>query len=240
MTDDLTAQFARMQNYTAALRHLLSDAQELAPHESSGTDRTGVVQVVLGSDGLPKTVRVDPSWERAIDPAGVGSAVMEAFQTAVKERMDVWTEALAEDGFQDRVDEMKRGKAPESRIPAMFRKPVPDVAPRPIGAVAEDMFVAFDKARTSPPSNDPTAGADRSGKVTITLSTTALTACTVDAEWAEDQPGTTIAEALGEALQAAKRELAQSDADRADSAGGLDGLLAETMALLNNPGRFAD
>jgi hypothetical protein len=240
LTDDLMAQFATMQKHTAALRLLLSDAQERAPRESSGTDETGAVQVVLGPDGLPSTMRVDPSWQQAIGPAGVGSAVMDAFQAAVKERMDVWTEALAEDGFQDRVEEMKRGRAPESRVPAAFRKPVPKVVPRPIGAVAEDMFVAFDKVRTSPPSNDPAAGADRSEKVTITLSTNALTACTVDAEWAEEQSGTEVTEALGEALRAAKRQLAQSGANRVDPAGGLDGLFAETMALLNDPRRFAD
>lgn len=240
MTEDLTTQFARMQKYTAALRHLLADAQDRAPHEASGTDRTGAVQVVLGPDGLPKKVRVDPSWQRTLGAAGVGPAVMEASQAALKERMDAWTEALAEDGFQDRVADMKRGRAPESRVPAMFRKPVPEVAPRPIGAVAEDMFSAFDKVRTSTPSNDPAAGTDRSGKVTITLSTTALTACTVDAEWAEDQPGTAVADALGEALRAAKRELAQSGANRVDPADGLDGLFAETMALLNDPRRFAD
>lgn len=240
MTDDLMAQFAMMQKHTAALRLLLSDAQERAPRESSGTDRTGAVQVVLGRDGLPSTMRVDPSWKQAIGAAGVGSAVMEAFQAAVKERMDVWTEALAEDGFQDRVEAMKRGRAPESRVPAAFRKPVPTVTPRPIGAIAEDMFVAFDNVRTSPPTNDPASGADRSGKVTITLSTTALTGCTVDAEWAEEQSGTAVTDALGEALRAAKRELAESGANRTDPAGGLDGLFAETMALLNDPRRFAD
>ncbi|GAB3905592.1 hypothetical protein ACFQ1S_06885 [Kibdelosporangium lantanae] len=241
MTDDLAAQFAQIQKYTAALHSLMTAAQEHAPRQSAGADRSGAVQVTLGSDGLPRTFRVDNDWDRKIEPAAFGGAVVEAFQAAISDRLEAWSRSLAEDGWQDRVDQLRSPGAPtEGTIPAAFRKPVEDVVPRPIGDIAEDVFKAFDDVTASPPPETTEAsGTDQTGKLVLGLSAQGLTSCTVDERWAADQTAARLMNALGQALTAAKEDLAR-DSQRPQPLSGVDHLFAEAMALLNDPRRLAD
>lgn len=60
--DDLMAQFAQMQKYTAALHGLITEAQAQAPQRSEGADQSKAVRVVLGHERLqpPLTIRADP------------------------------------------------------------------------------------------------------------------------------------------------------------------------------------
>jgi hypothetical protein len=237
------AQFAQMQKYTAALHGLMSSAQAQAPRHAEGSNRTGSVRVTLGPDGLPESFHVDREWNRRISSDAFASGVLEAFQAAVSDRMAVWGESLAEDGWQDRVDRLKGGltNAPEGRIPPAFRKPVEEVRPRPIGDVTEDVIKALDNmnAFSSMPRDDSATGTDRRGDLTITLSPTGLTSCTADGDWVSQQSAASLMNALGEALAAAKEEL-RNKAENPEPVSGLDRLFAEAMALLNDPGRLAD
>lgn len=240
MTDDLAAQFAQIQKYTATLHSLMTVAQEHAPRQSEGADESGAVRVILDSDGLPRTFRVDNNWDRKIDPAAFGGAVMEAFQAAISDRLEAWSRSLAEDGWRDRVDQLKGPSAPTGgQVPAAFRKPVENVAPRPIGDIAEDVFKAFDNVAAPPPKTNGASGTDQTGKLAVTLSAQGLTSCTVDERWAADQTAARLMNALGQALAAAKEDLSRNS-QNPQPLSGVDRLFAETMALLNDPRRLAD
>ncbi|MCE7001635.1 hypothetical protein LWC34_02085 [Kibdelosporangium philippinense] len=242
MTDELAVQFAQMQKYTATLHSLMTAAQSHAPRQSAGADKSGAVRITLGPDGLPASFRVDNDWDRKITPAAFGGAVMEAFQVAINDRMETWTRALAEDGWRDRVDQVKGpATATEGRIPAAFRKPVEEVNPRPIGDIAEDMFKAFDTvdALAAVPKSDGASGTDRTGKITISLSSSGLTSCTVDEHWAARQTAAQLMNALSQALTAAKEDLSRKS-QKPQPMSGVDRLFAEAMALLHDPRRLAD
>ncbi|MGQ0839138.1 hypothetical protein [Actinokineospora sp.] len=246
MIEDMMAQFAQMQRYATALQNLVAGAQEHAPRESEGADPTKSVHVTLGPDGLPTTFRVDTEWERKMGPETFGGAVVEAFQAAIGERLSAWTSALAEDGWQDRVDKLKGGLtgAPDKgRIPPAFRKPdAEDIPARPVGDLSEQVIKAFDNIdvfSAQSAARGVGTGMDRSGKLTIVLSTTGLTSCSADAHWVGEQTAARLMNALGEALAAAKADLA-ANAEKPAPNNGMDQVLAEAMALLNDPRRLAD
>ncbi|CCH31517.1 hypothetical protein BN6_42300 [Saccharothrix espanaensis DSM 44229] len=232
-------QLARVQEYAATVRELLDGARAHAPTRAEGADGSGTVHVVLGPDGLPTSFRVDTGWDRRITPAGFGGAVLEAFQAAVADRMETWTRSMAADGWQQRADRVDA--AATGRIPPALRAPVPEVAPRPLGEVVEDALKAFDDvdAFAGLPTSGGATGADRSGKLTVTLSPTGLTSCTADERWVGAQSAASLMNALGEALAAARRGLADLPAPPA-STGPLDRLFGEAMALLSDPRKLAD
>lgn len=243
--DDLMAQFAQMQKYTAALHGLITEAQAQAPQHSEGTDQSTAVRVVLGPDGLPTSFRVEADWNRRIDPASFGGAVLEACQAAIGERLNAWTRTLQDDGWKARADRLTAGSAaaPEQgRVPPAFRSPEPAVRPRPLGDITEDVIKAFDNVgwlAQQPPPTVGGSGSGAGGKVTITLSGTGLTSCSADPRWVSNQTAAQLMNALSTALSAAKADLAKRPASPGPGSG-LDSLLAETMALLNDPRRLAD
>ncbi|MGH3696540.1 MAG: hypothetical protein ACRDRX_21540 [Pseudonocardiaceae bacterium] len=244
--DDLARQFAQMQNYAAALHSLITDAQAQAPLHAEGSDRSRAVHVVLGPDGLPTTFRVEADWKRRIEPAAFGAAVLEAFQAAVGDRLSAWTRTLEDDGWKTRADRLTSGAddpaaAPSrDRVPPAVHRPVSASRSRPIGDLTEDVIKAFDTVRTvaaQPP--QPVVGSGRGGTVTITLSSTGLTSCSADPGWVREQTAAQLMNALSTALAAAKEDLA----NRPPGSGpekGLDGLLSEAMAVLNDPRRLVN
>lgn len=138
--------------------------------------------------------------------------MMEAFQVAINDRMKAWTRSLVEAGWRDRVDQIKGpSAAAEGRLPAAFRKPVEEVSPRPISDIAEDVFKAFDAvdALAATPKSEEANGTDRTGKLTISLSSSGLTSCTVDEHWVARQTAAQLMNALSQALTAAKENLSR-------------------------------
>ncbi len=247
--DDLARQFAQMQGYAAALHSLITDAQARAPQHSEGADRSRAVRVMLGPDGLPTTFRVETDWKRRIEPAAFGAAVLEAFQAAVGDRLSAWTRTLEDDGWKARADQLTSGAdspaaAPShGRVPPAFHRPVVStIRSRPIGDVTEDAIKAFDTVRTlaaQPPPPAGGSGCGGGGKVIITLSSTGLTSCSADPGWVCEQTAAQLMNALSTALAAAKEDLANRP-QSSGSGSGLDGLLAEAMAVLNDPRRLVN
>jgi hypothetical protein len=245
MTDDLAAQFARIQQYAAGLRGLLADAQARAPRRAEGSDEKKTVHVVLDADGMPQSFTVSADWESKVKPDGLGGAVMEAFQAAVGQRLAEWTTTLNRVGWQDEVELLKRGGGgrDEGEVPPAFRKqPQQPAEPRPLGDLAEDMIAAFDRpASFAPPSpTEATATGTVGGdKVVVSLSGNGLVSCTVDGHWARRQTANQLSKALGDALATAKSRLSRRPATP-NPAEGLDRIFGEAMALLNDPRRLAD
>jgi hypothetical protein len=248
MTDELMSQFARIQNYAAALHGLLAAAQTRAPQRSEGVDRSGVVHVVLGPDGLPAKFRVNTDWQRRIEPAAFGDAVLEACRVAVGERMAAWTRSLENEGWQERLEGLGdgppgpgTGSVPDHAM-FMAHQSTPDAQPRPIGEVTEDVFRAFDDLSrwiAQPP--QPASGSGTAGgrRLLVTLSKAGLISCTADPRWVAAQTAPRLTTALDRALSEARQDLANKPEEPSPGAG-LDGLLTEIMALLHDPGRTAD
>lgn len=248
MTDDLMTQFAHMQSYTAALHGLITEAQARAPQHSEGADQSNAVRVVLGPDGLPTSFRVQRDWNRRIEPAAFGGAVLEACQAALGERLAAWTRTLQDHGWKARADRLHGGlddpaaRLEQGRVPLAFGHPGPAVRPRPLGDVTEDVFTAFDnvsRLTQQPPPPARGTGSAGGGKLTITLSSTGLTSCGADPRWVSHQTAAQLMNALSAALCAAKQDLASTPPSPAP-ASGLDRLLAEALALLNDPRRLAE
>lgn len=235
--DDLLAELTQLHDYAQGLQGLLATARQAAPAASSGSDRTGTVTVVLGPDGLPESFRVRAGWHRDVAPAAFAELVMEAFRTAVGERLKAWTDTLDEQGWRDGVDRPRTDAAagPAGRIPPALRHPAAD--PRSIDAVTEDMIKAFDDVHRFAESGVRTAtgrGADRSGNLTLVLSAAGLVSCTANADWVSTQSAASLMNALGEALRAARADLARQP-EQASMSEGLDSLLGEAFALLRDP-----
>jgi hypothetical protein len=74
-------------------------------------------------------------------------------------------------------------------------------------------------------------------KLTVRISPAGLVSCVVDEQWAAQQSAATLVSAFDEALARAKTDLtAKADADPEHR---LDRVVAEALALLNDPRRLA-
>lgn len=237
MTDDLAAQFAQMQRYALALKDMVNSAQSQSPSRAQGSDATGAVRVVLGPDGIPTSFRVDRDYNRKIDPGSFGSAVLEAFQSAMEDRLSTWGNSLVENGWQQRQEDLQRGRyqpTAESQVPAAFRQPSATTAPRALDEVTEDVLRAFDNASQYSSHPRTARGTDQSGHLTIELSTSGMTSCTADGAWVSKQTAARLTNALGQALSRAREVLAEAS-EPPGGATSLDQLVAEALALLARP-----
>lgn len=233
--DDLLAELAQLHEYAQGLQGLLATARQAAPAASSGSDRTGTVTVALGPDGLPESFQVRPGWHRTIAPVAFAGLVLEAFQAAVGERLKTWTGTLDDQDWRADVERLATDARPVVRIPPALRRPTTD--PRSVDAVAEDVIKAFDDVHRFAESGVPTAtgsGADRSGNLTLVLSAAGLVSCTADADWVSTQSAAALMNALGDALRAARADLARQP-EQSSRSDGLDSLLGEAFALLRDP-----
>lgn len=243
MNDDLLAQFAQMQKYMSAMHNMINKAQACAPSEANGADETGTVAVVLGPNGLPKTYRIVENWDEHVKPDELSNAVIKAFQAAVTKRMSQWSKTLEKADFEDEIDRLKRGVVSDrERIPEAFQGKVPEIDnPRPLSEITEDVLGAFNNidSFTGAPPTDTAIGKDESESVTVTLSATGLTSCTVDARWAKRATATRLMVALTQATDIAKKKLSR-EARLQNRSAGLDHLIAEAMARLSNPTTLGD
>ncbi|GGM68458.1 hypothetical protein GCM10012275_43710 [Longimycelium tulufanense] len=245
MTDDLMRELVQLQRYATGLQELMAEANAEAPSRTTGTDHTGVIQVGLGADGLPEAIRVQQGWERRLEPARVGEAVVEAAQVALGERMASWTIRLRDIGWQAQVERLQQGDEPPAppvpgEVPPALRRAVDQARPRPLGDLAEDMIAAFDHVeQMTPPAVATATGSAAAGKLTLTLSRAGLVSCVAEPHWVARQTATMLTNALGEALAGARTALART-IEPHHPTGALERFLAETLAVLRDPHRLAE
>lgn len=249
MADELLRELSQIQQYATGLQGLLASAQAQAPPSSEGADRSGTIRVLLDADGQPNAFRVEPGWHRKLAAPDFGDAVIEAFQAAMGMRLAVWTKTLQERGWQADVDRLQVGSmdkqpsaAPSAQLPPVVRPIAQEMRPRSIDEIAEDVIKAFDNVKDTvlaSPQGATGTGSSRSGKLVLTLSKTGLVSCNADPQWVSGQTAASLMNALGEALTAARADLAKN-ADQPAPSGSLDRLLAEALELLSNPRRVVD
>jgi hypothetical protein len=228
MFDDILRDLRVMQQQASSLQAALARAQAQAPRRADGADATGAVRVTLGPDGLPATVTVSGDWARLLRPAAVGGAVVEAYLVAARGRTAAWFSALDREGWPSTVEE------PDPSPP---EPPPAEPARRDRNAIAADVLQAFDQVDEYARRPGVTATgttSNRTGTVTITLSTGALLSCVVEEGWAARQSGPGMSRAIDEALDAARAALTAA-ASATDPTGHLDELLGEALALISEP-----
>lgn len=248
MADDLTQRLERLQRYAAGLQGLLAQAQEQAPPSATGQDATGSVRVEVGPDGLPESIVVGAEW-RGARGADLEAAVQEAGAAAMTGRMTEWSQALEDGGWQHRADDLKRGAATGPiEVP---RRAAPTAPPAGVGSgrslsqLTGDVLDAVqhrDAIDGAPALSARGTGSSGPGGVQVTLSAAGLQSCTVPDGWVGSRSSWELTTAFGSALTAAKRELAASvaAAEETRDAAGLDGMLADALALLGDPDRLGD
>jgi hypothetical protein len=221
---------------------LIDTAQDATPRAATASDPTGMISVTLGPDGLPKSFRVESDWNRHITPERLGQAVLDAFTAAMGERMAMWAKTLQDRGWQQEVDELDSGSpAPYAgEVPPAFRRPT--AHPRSLDVVAEEMMRALDRAPEIGAAQERSGtgtGSNGSGALTLTLSANGLVSCIAERHWASRQSGTSLTNALGEALAAARADFARHNHD-APTGPNLNGLFNEAIALMNDPRRLME
>lgn len=251
MTDDMMRELADLQRSAATLQGLLGAAQQGAPAGAEGFDATGTVRAHLGADGVPDSVELGANWQRRVPPERLGTAVVEACTVAAERRMEAWSQALADGGWRERVDRARAEEdAPTADGAGTGADPPPAAPPpvlpagtnpRPVGELMEDMLTAFDRVEeiAQQPVGPQGTGTGAYGKVTVTVSRSGMSSCLVDAQWAMYLDADAVTAALEEALAAARADLQAGGSGGPGPGGGLDRLLAEALALINDPTRLA-
>jgi hypothetical protein len=247
--EEILRDLARLRNYAAGLQQVMADFQQAAPDRSQGTDRSGAVLAVLGADGLPEAIRVDAHWNNRLRAGSFGAAVVEASETAMRERGAAWSRALKGSDWQRRVDLLEAdpaGAAPADpgTVPPAFRRP--GGSTRPLAELAEDVIGALDAVAASAPEvpHGPRgAAANREGTLTLTLSPSGQVSCRADPRWVEGRTGAQLTEALSAVLTAARQDLAASSRAAAASRDGAaerqGRLMEEILAALEDPRRIS-
>jgi hypothetical protein len=181
---------------------VLADVQARAPRRAEGTDPTGSVRMWLGPDGGAEAIEVAADWAEKLRPEQFAAAVLAACADATQRRMAAWSTALA---ARDPWDD-----------PPPLHIPVPPVA-RPTGSqrapkdIGEDLIKAAGiiLAYARDPDPAPT-GTGHNGGLTVTVGQYRLVSCRADPQWTYHQSGGTLASAFGQALAAARRDLAEA------------------------------
>jgi len=244
--DEMLRELERYGRYADGLRLLMQEAQSMMPERAEGRDKRRVALVVLGADGFPGTLRIESDWARKTKPEFLGDAVLNAFQAAVAARMEAWSQELERSGWTARSERL----TPEEPGPAPVRGGLPPAfggtraAPtafarpaRPIEAIVDDAFRAFDKAEEPPPVPEAT-GTAASRRVRVTLSGDAgLAECHIDPHWAAGKSSTMLNGALAEALEQA-RDVLEASGGVPSLTGELNSLFGELMTLLQSPERL--
>ncbi|GLY01715.1 MULTISPECIES: hypothetical protein [Actinoplanes] len=203
MTDEMMRRLSLLHAETARWGDLAATFTASAPRQAEGSDESGRVTVTLGANGLPRSIRVRNDWTRYLRPDRLGSAVMDAATDALRRGMQDWAYELDDRGWRGRLRDVEDER--------FHREPIgqprsPAGLARELGELTEDVIRALQTTRSADQeqSAEPVKGTGGGGHVAVVLGPAGLTACTVDAAWAERNSGDDITAALGRALRTAE------------------------------------
>ncbi|WNE99220.1 YbaB/EbfC family nucleoid-associated protein [Streptomyces luomodiensis] len=251
MSEDIFRELQQFQQYAENLQRLMSDMHDRVPQSSEGTDPQGAVSVTLGADGLPESIKIASDWQRRRAVGDLGSAVVEAFESAMSDRLERWSRSLEQSGWEARAEQLDDGlassasTAPARPFPEISDHDVRYVLRRPLDESIEDALTALDAVDQLdanaflPPE---VTGDSAARRVTITVTAHALVSCEVDPQWAAGQSTVRLNQALNEALNDARGKLGSAESPGAAGVANLhaDGLMNEFLAMIKDPQRFLD
>lgn len=222
MDEKMMARLAGLQAKIAHYNRLASQLAAAAPQQAEGADPSGHVTIRLDRTGLPLSVRVRSGWQRHIAPEHLGDAVVQANTAAIQQGMAAFSQALHDSGWQGRQG-----------APQVLSETPPEPSrgtARDLPEITENAIAALAKVQQapSPAGEEQATGTDRSGQVSVSLSSSGLSSCRVGARWAASRD----AEAISAALQAAISTARSTIGTPASSPDGTDGLLGDALATL--------
>jgi hypothetical protein len=213
LTGQASHDMGRAQRQAERLRRLVAETRGDLPGRTEGTDRTGAVRVVLGGDGLPTSIEVAADWQHRVVASAFGDAVLDAFDTATRARVEAWSAALR----RPRPAAPVHGDARYGRLP-----PVDATPARPMTMLVDEVLRAADdlvRRGAAPPATPTGTGSDGSGRLTLTLSAAGIESCTAPAHWLSCQYADDLNSALARALAAARADLGVAQAGQVDASG---------------------
>jgi hypothetical protein len=204
MTDE-NKELHRLRAEARGLQRMVELANSQVPTRSEGIDSTGAVEIVLGDNGLPRTIHVEDGWDHKLRAERLGQAVIEAFSAAFYERLRAWTTAFTDAGEPALLElEPEPEPEPEPPDPVANRLNDPD-------AYALAVIEALDNLGNllEPPPVCGIGSVSRGG-VVVTLTGAGMVSCTADPTFITAQSGEELTQAFGAALAAAKEDLARA------------------------------
>jgi hypothetical protein len=241
--EEILRDLARLNQRAAGLAKLLTAIERAAPARSQGIDRTGMVQAVLGPDGVPEAIQVHGNWRERLPAASFAGAVAQACQAAMHERVQAWTRVLADAGWQERFDRLRHDSGAATAdpgpppVPPAFRR-ADGARTRDPGSLIEEVISRHDatsQAMTAQAQAPPQGtGATPGRTVVLTLLAGGRVNCQADPRWVDQQMGATLTRALGQALASARQDLARASGEHSRGAAEPDGLTAELLAAMND------
>ncbi|MFF7653398.1 YbaB/EbfC family nucleoid-associated protein [Streptomyces sp. NPDC007983] len=248
MTDDIFRGMREFQQYAEQLQQLMTDMQEQIPQHAVGEDVQGAVTVQLGPDKLPESIKVASDWERRQSPDGLGQAVFEAYESALRELMEGWSRSLEQTGWEERAEridkdfELSESSASPPIPQWMGSQGAHQAVHRPAQDAIEDTLSAFEALeRLDTDSFQPpeVRGESAARRVIVAVTPQTLVSCEIDPQWASKQSTVRLNQALSEALNNARAKLATTQSPGAAGASNLgaqgQGLMSEFLAMLNDP-----
>ena len=236
--EDLTRELARIQRYASGMQELLADAEARTPHQVDAVDRSEAVRVRLDQSGLPDLIEVVPDWQRWLAPEALGAAVVEAGNAAATRRLAIWSRAVNDSPWQERVDRLAVDADADVDLPA----PAPVSAPGRAPTLSLDELMGealyaldhLDEYIPAAPESIQGNGTDRTGELTLVLSKQGVMSCSADPRWLADQDGDALTYSFAEALRTARAALDRTErTERAETpASRLPDLFAEALANL--------
>lgn len=219
----------RLAQKAADLRETMRGIQDASPERTEGSDRSGAVRVVVGADGLPESIQVDDRWQTRISPHALGAAVTEAAQEAARRRGEAWSRIV------ERAGSGQSGSAGATYPAAMpGTGGLPGTSPpRSLGEIADEVIGNFDRTMASPPRGAATAqarAANHGRTLVVMLTESGQMSCAADAQWAAEQSGSRLNQALGTALASAREELRSRSAGSGISDNRASEILSELQA----------
>lgn len=205
MNADFLSELRRLWQVTAHLQEVAAGLQAPPSHPIEREDRSGAIFLRLGKSGVPDRIRVVDDWAQRIPATHIGHAVVEAFELAVSERMQIWAAQLEGARWQERLSDLDLGKA--NPPAAHDHEAVPHSLPHPsevpsMDRLAEEAISLLSEADEveAPAKKPPEARVGPSRRVVISISDARLNVCEVDVRWARRQSARSLAAALNSAL----------------------------------------
>jgi DNA-binding protein YbaB len=231
MDPDMIRRMEQMQVQAAELGQLAAGLAAAAPRQAEGVDTSGWVQVAVGADGLPRTIRIRNGWNQRLEPERLAEAVMQAHGDAVSTATRAWSSQLTDDGWVRRRERMEH---PAPDVSGQAGPVLPHGAVRETSALAEDVLAALHRVQQPPQAPAEGEGSDQARHVTVRVGQGGLLDCRIEPGWAARFDGDAITAALTTAVRAARTALPAPSAPDATAGDLAADALATLRALTEN------
>lgn len=181
--------------------------------------------MVLGPERLPIEIRIRDRWQEELDPAQLGTAVMEANNDSRWEGMRVGTHRLDESGWWRKQWDADSIHWPNTTAGTGRPPDDPEFNERVL------RFARAARERAARPSPESAEGSDDSGAVTIRLGPGGLIHCRIDETWARHRDGGTIGARISQAVRRASADLVSPRPAFSEAAAIVDDALAALRSL---------